>query len=616
MVKDLKVSNVGQWYSKLKRLCSFDQRKSDPVIVESLRNLSDAEQAEQIADKFAKISQEFEPLDSENIDIPKFDESEIPVFTPCQVRKELEKIKCNKSVPPGDIPPKVLKKFAKFLAEPLCHIINASVKQGVWSKNWKQEVITPVPKVFPPKSVEDLRNISGLMTFNKIAEKLISRLVIADMRDALDPAQYANQQGISLQHYLVKMLDKILSDTDNSSKGESNAILAIFFDWKEAFPRQCPKLGIEAFLKCGVRPSLIPVLISYLQDRTMRVKWHNQISTERKLFGGGAQGSIFGIWQYLGQSNDNADCVPVDYRFKFVDDLSTLEKINLLIAGLASFNCRVSVPSHIPMHNQFIQPTHLKSQEYLDEIQNWTVNKKMILNQKKTKAMIFNFSSNYQFTTQLTLKNEQIEIVDSTKLLGVHLTNDLKWDTNTNVLIKKAYMRMELLRKLATFTNSIEDKKIIYILYIRSILEQSCVVWHSSLTSENKDDLERVQKCAVRIISGKQYLNYEEELENIGLETLEKRREMLCLKFAEKCLENEKTKSMFPKRTKEHHMKTREQEQFVVNQTNTERYKQSAIPYMQRQLNSKYKLEEKQNSQKRKNDQTHTESSKRIRTIG
>ena len=30
-VKDLKKSNPNQWYSKLKRLCSYDQQKSDPV---------------------------------------------------------------------------------------------------------------------------------------------------------------------------------------------------------------------------------------------------------------------------------------------------------------------------------------------------------------------------------------------------------------------------------------------------------------------------------------------------------------------------------------------------------------------------------------------------------
>ena len=67
------------------------------------------------------------------------------------------------------------------------------------------------------------------------------------------------------------MIDKILSDTDNNSRGEVNAVLATLYDWKEAFPRQCPKLGIEAFIKCGVRPSLIPLLISYLQNRTYHV---------------------------------------------------------------------------------------------------------------------------------------------------------------------------------------------------------------------------------------------------------------------------------------------------------------------------------------------------------
>ena len=52
---------------------------------------------------------------------------------------------------------------------------------------------------------------------------------------------------------------------------------------------------------------------------------------------------------------------------------------------------------------------------------------------------------------------------------------------------KKAYKRMELLRKASPFTVSKRDKKIIYTLYIRSVLEQSCVVWHSSLTQENSE---------------------------------------------------------------------------------------------------------------------------------
>ena len=71
----------------------------------------------------------------------------------------------------------------------------------------------------------------------------------------------------------------------------------------------------------------------------------------------------------------------------------------------------------------------------------------MVINQNKTKAMIFNFTKNHQFSTRLTLKNENIEIIDSFKLLGTYIKNDLTWDKNCNELIRKVNSRMQLLRK-------------------------------------------------------------------------------------------------------------------------------------------------------------------------
>ena len=111
--------------------------------------------------------------------------------------------------------------------------------------------MTPVPKVFPPKSSDELRNISGLLTFNKVAEKMISELMIADISKHLDPKQYANQKGLSLQHYLIDMINRILADTDKNSEGQINAVIATLYDWKEAFPRQCPKLGIASNVVLG-----------------------------------------------------------------------------------------------------------------------------------------------------------------------------------------------------------------------------------------------------------------------------------------------------------------------------------------------------------------------------
>ena len=93
--------------------------------------------------------------------------------------------------------------------------------------------------------------------------------------------------------------------------------------------------------------------------------------------------------------------------------------------------------------------------------------------------MIFNFTNNSQFSTRTKLNNKNVEIVDKTKLLGLVITNDLKWEENTDLLVKKANARMQLLRKCANFTKNVEELKNIYILFMRSVLEQSCTVWHS-----------------------------------------------------------------------------------------------------------------------------------------
>ena len=108
--------------------------------------------------------------------------------------------------------------------------------------------------------------------------------------------------------------------------------------------------------------------------------------------------------------------------------------------------------------------------------------------------MIFNFTDKFKFSTRLVLENDNIEVIKNTKLLGTEITDDLKWDLNTSSIVKKANMRMELLRRVANFGAPTKDLIEIYILFIRSILEQSATVWHSGLTADNRNDIERVQK--------------------------------------------------------------------------------------------------------------------------
>ena len=318
----------------------------------------------------------------------------------------------------------------------------------------------------------------------------------------------------------------------------------------------------------------------------MIVKWHGILSSERKLYGGGPQGGIFGILEYLSQTNNILDFVEEDLRFKYFDDASVLEIVNLLSVGLASHLSKNSILNNIPEHNQFIPSEHLQSTEYLKNVHEWSTAQKMELNIEKSNMMLFNFTHDHQFTTEVNYKNENLKIVDEKKLLGTIITTDLKWHRNTQYIVKSAYASFSILHKISEFGASNSDMVTIYTSYIRSVLEQSCTIWHSSLTVEDSEDIERLQKCDLKVILKHNYSTYEEALETLMLAKLSDRRVKLCQKFARNCAKNPLTSDLFPKANKDR-PKTRKQEEYVVTFANTERLKQSAVPFLQRLLNQK-----------------------------
>ena len=240
-----------------------------------------------------------------------------------------------------------------------------------------------------------------------------------------------------------------------------------------------------------------------------------------------------------------------------MDDLTMLEAVYLTNIGISTYNLKEHIPNNIPVHNNVIKSDKLKTQKYLDEIQGWTEKKKMVLNEKKTKMMIFNFSKNFQFTSDVKLKGEKLEIVDEAKVLGTIITSDLKWNKNTKRIVKNANAKMRMLQIASKFIGNKQDLVHIYKTFIRSRLEFSCAVWHSSLSKQNESDIERIQKSALKLILKDKYSDYESALKILGIESLFDRREKLCLKFAKKCLKMENFKKLFPLKKIGHHIEKR-----------------------------------------------------------
>ena len=194
--------------------------------------------------------------------------------------------------------------------------------------------------------------------------------------------------------------------------------------------------------------------------------------------------------------------------------------------------------------------------------------------------MIFNFTKDFQFTSRFYLNDKPLKQVESKKLLGTIISSDLTWRENTNFLVQKSYKRLEILRKLYEFNVPITDLVHIYTLYVRSILEFNCCVWHFSITVEESEEIERVQKIALKLILRNKYLSYKHALQMTDLETLEERRLMLCQRFAVKTSKNAKTNSIFPLDTTKHSNK------YKVTFARTDRLLYSAVPQMQRILNT------------------------------
>ena len=66
---------------------SKDQTKEQEINVDEIAHLSNKEQAEQLADSFSKISQEYEKIEKKDIEIPPFRPCDIPVICVANVEK-------------------------------------------------------------------------------------------------------------------------------------------------------------------------------------------------------------------------------------------------------------------------------------------------------------------------------------------------------------------------------------------------------------------------------------------------------------------------------------------------------------------------------------------------
>ena len=163
------------------------------------------------------------------------------------------------------------------------------------------------------------------------------------IKDKLDFQQYGGLRGNSITHYLIEFINFILWKQDGS---DQVAILACMVDFSKAFNRQNHNILITKLCDMGVPGWLLKIVIAFLKDRRMIVRYKGKNSNIKSLPVGGPQGTLLGLLLFLvlindlGFENQNLGIGELitskkniqtlnELHLKYVDDMTLAESINL-----------------------------------------------------------------------------------------------------------------------------------------------------------------------------------------------------------------------------------------------------------------------------------------------
>ena len=274
-------------------------------------------------------------------------------------------------------------------------------------------------------------------------------------------------------------------------------------------------------------------------------------------------------------------------HLKYVDDLSLAESIDMTSLVHVPSHSRQQPDTYRARTGHVLDIQHSRVYQELINTQKYAQDNHMKLNLGKTKLMLFNTCKSRDFSPELIIEDARIDLVEQSKLLGVVVTSNLSWSSNTNYLVERCYKKMWVMRRLKRLGANNSDLLDIYSKQIRSIAEYAVPVWNSALTGEQIIKIERVQKVACSIILGDNYESYTSALKTLGLDKLSVRRKKICIKFAKKAQKHKKFSKWFKPTPA---VITRNKKPpFYDVVCKTVRFEKSPLSYLTKLLNQHYK---------------------------
>ena len=232
----------------------------------------------------------------------------------------------------------------------------------------------------------------------------------------IDRKQFGGTKNTGTAHYLIEFLTFILYNLDNP---ESTAVIATMIDFSKAFNRIDHNLIITRLADLQVPSWLLRVVMGFLENRKLKVKFKGATSDTKNMPGGGPQGTILGMFLFLilidpikfgleekiGQIVTSRSFQSMKTsHYKYMDDLTLAEKVDLKKDLSIDPKIAHPAPFHQRTGHQLI-PSKCSTQAKVNEISDFAIENEMKVNKNKCSVMIFNRSKKFDFLPSIKLEN-------------------------------------------------------------------------------------------------------------------------------------------------------------------------------------------------------------------
>ena len=400
------------------------------------------------------------------------------------IRDAMGKIKTSKSLGSDNISSYFLKLATSYIENALVFMFNTSLETSQFPDSWKNARITPIFKEGDKTERSNYRPISVLPVISRLFEKLVfNQLYDYLVRNKLI---HPGQSGFLKLHSTLTCL---LKNTDDWYSGldTGQMVGTVFIDLKKAFDTVDHGLLCKKLEHYGVQQRELSWFQSYLLNRKQfcRVGGVDSDIGEVEVEVGVPQGSCLGPLLFLIYINDLPSAVQGSTVSMYADDTSLCLK-----------------SKDISQLNEAIN-------DDLEHLDSWLKGNKLSLNVAKTQSMLIATKPKHRALNDaaeqlhLKIRGCELDLVNKTKYLGVHVDNSLDWKEHIKTVSTKVSRAIGFLKHAKNIL-PIASLKTLYSSIVEPHFRYCCSVWGCCGTTDI-DQLQKLQNRAARIVTNSSF---------------------------------------------------------------------------------------------------------------